>query len=768
MPDKLSSEILKIELSEATFKGTNTVVEPTYVNFFFGGNGTGKSTIAKTIQSGSGVTYKAGKAHADYLLLVYNQEFINANVRSYHDLGGVFTINDINVQIQKLIDQKTEEYAAAKKTSYETARLRDEKKSKRDELLRQLNTNCFNKSKDLRDRFIKTQKRRMKAESFTKEVRSHIAFEYNLEKLTLMYDAAYSDTAKKYGRFPTVINVSVLDNIEGSGILNVVIANAAQTEFASFLKEIGATEWFRQSHDAFYGKTQGRCPYCSRKLADDFEKKAAESFDEKYCENLKKLDDFLTAYRNSANELLTQLTQIPNEIHPAINTRQYHDKLNAIKAAINRNIDLIMAKKAEPSRIIVLEKTAAMLRDLADIAKSYNELIDDNNRIIDAREIKREKCREHVFEHMAFVLHDIIEAYERDDAVLKEEYDKLQAAVMEKDKLAAELQAEIGNLRSQTVETETAIQNINIMLHDAGFQGFEVRPRKEQADMGKPINYEVIRTETGDIASDLSEGEKNFLAFLYFQQKVLGSEKAEGDTRPKIVVIDDPVSSMDGNALFIIGEQIRKMVEVCRNNADNRNATVNGNFIKQIFILTHNAYFHREITYPHAGRYDFVSFYLVKKQKNNSSIILSRKRNPDCPSEWINVNPVKNSYAALWEEFKELKDGTNIIPIMNVIRRILEYYFLQLCGYDGSYLQKTILEDNKSAFTHDEDKNDDYTKFNMAVSMLQYISANAYGINDGFQYVNDVVDIQKCKKTFKDIFHYMGQEQHYNMMMGIK
>jgi wobble nucleotide-excising tRNase len=270
------------------------------------------------------------------------------------------------------------------------------------------------------------------------------------------------------------------------------------------------------------------------------------------------------------------------------------------------------------------------------------------------------------------------------------------------------------------------------------------------------------------VATDLSEGEKNFLALLYFQQRVFGSETSDGDDRQKIVVIDDPVSSMDSSALFIIGEQVRKMIEICRNNADNRGAVMKGNFIKQIFILTHNAYFHREITYPHAHRYEFVSFYLVKKRENRSSVDLKRRRDPDCPTEWMNVNPVKNSYAALWDEYKELKDVTSAIPLINVIRRILEYYFLQICGYDGSQLRRTILEEHKPDLTHDADGNEDYTKFDMATTMLSYIAATTYGVNDGLHYVDDVIDIEQCRETFREIFHHMDQEQHYKMMMGIK
>lgn len=48
MNGKIKSAITNINLNEATFHGEN--FQPTYINFLFGNNGSGKSTIGKVIK----------------------------------------------------------------------------------------------------------------------------------------------------------------------------------------------------------------------------------------------------------------------------------------------------------------------------------------------------------------------------------------------------------------------------------------------------------------------------------------------------------------------------------------------------------------------------------------------------------------------------------------------------------------------------------------------------------------------------------------------
>ena len=204
------------------------------------------------------------------------------------------------------------------------------------------------------------------------------------------------------------------------------------------------------------------------------------------------------------------------------------------------------------------------------------------------------------------------------------------------------------------------------------------------------------------------------------------------------------------------------MIEICRNNADNRNPTAQGNFIKQIFILTHNAYFHREVSYGYVSKYDYASFYLIRKIGIKSTIKMFDDIDPNEPTQRMNINPVKNSYAALWDEYREIKSA---VPLMNVIRRILEYYFLQLCGYEGSKLRQVILVQGKAEGRFkDADGNDDEEKFQLASAMLAYINASSIGMSDGMDYVEDCLNAEECRNIFEMIFDAMDQKQHYDMM----
>ncbi len=759
MKDKVSSEITQISLNDATYKDCGVSIQPTLVNFFFGNNGTGKSTIAKVIKDDIGTTWRTGKSATDYSIHVYNQDFINANLQNYHSMPGVFTVNEINIEIQKQIEEKT----AEKKLASVALGIATEGKQKKEKantaLLSMFQDECWDKTKNLRESFDGTQTGKKRKQQFAEAILDvKTPKENDRAVLKRLYDSVYASDSKRYDEFKIIADISVLDKLAGNDILGKSIVSSANTPFAEFIKALNATAWVRQGHEQYRETPDGICPYCQQKLPERFEDDIKSCFDAQYQKDIAALKNFYDAYRNKANEIFIPLQSVPQELYHEIDIIPYNDKLAALKGTISTNLQQISEKIADPSIVISINETQPILKELAYVINGFNKLIGENNAVIAAKPKKKAECNICVWELLAFIVKEEINRYNTSKTTLEKEIAAFSTQITTNKSAVQRITGEISDLNRQVVNTKATIDSVNTLLRDSGFQGFSIR---EKVDT--PNVYEVIRPN-GSIAENLSEGERNFIAFLYFYNLVRGSETADGGLQDKIVVIDDPVSSMDSSSLFIVSALVREMMDICHNNAEEREYIVQGNFIKQIFILTHNAYFHREVTYNQVKHYQYVNFYLICKMDNKSSIRLCEKQNPDIPTEKINVNPVQNSYAALWDEYKEV---TSAIPLMNVIRRILEYYFLQLCGYDGVTLRKCILKDNKHKFIiHKEDGSEDTTQYQMASAMLSYISANSIGINDGMNYVDDCIDAVKGRETFEMIFALMSQEQHYKMMMG--
>ena len=162
-------------------------------------------------------------------------------------------------------------------------------------------------------------------------------------------------------------------------------------------------------------------------------------------------------------------------------------------------------------------------------------------------------------------------------------------------------------------------------------------------------------------------------------------------------MIDETISSKDRTVLLPDNANMSEMSNDCHNNTRYMNQKSPSVYSKQLFMLSHNVYCHREVTYQQIGYYNCTSFYIIRKNDNISTVKLCKRQSKEVPTEEENYNPVQNSYAALWDELRDIK---STIPALNVMRRILEYYFLHLCGYEGSDLREIVLEkaENRSKF----------------------------------------------------------------------
>lgn len=759
MRRKIPSAIANITLNRATF--TNVPIdELTFVNFFYGNNGVGKSSIAHAIEEDDGVVWADGKSAADYDVLVYNQDFINDNFVNYGDLKGVFIFGEEDVEAKKKIAALTDE--KKKKTDEKTAADDEYKKKKAgvDAALVQFQDTCFSKTADIRKRFEKCMDGKKQKKNFADAIlQEKSPKEYDLSELERLYNITFDDTAIAYGEFKKA-GVTTYGSLPGKDLLDKPIISSSDTPFARFLKALGSTasDWVRDGHTHFTGTAGGKCPYCQQKLPANFESEIAACFDAQYQQDIRDLGQFRDAYDRETAEIIRALKANATDVMASVDLRAYREKLVLLESNFEINRQRIAEKAKEPSKTISLEDTDTLLLEIGAMIDDINKLIKTNNDVVAEKKSSKAKCKMEIMQHLAFMLASEVTGYQAEVARLKKE---IEDVTEQGKKLKAEiayLTREISDLNKHNANTEAAIDSINKILQDSGFQGFSIRAKE-----GVENVYEIVR-ENGDVAENLSEGERNFIAFLYFYHRVRGSMNSE-ELKEKIVVIDDPVSSMDSTALFLVSAIVREMINVCRNNTEYLNPQVPGDYIKQLFILTHNVYFHREVTYQQVGYYNCASFYIIRKNDNVSTIKLCKRQSKETPTEEENYNPVQNSYSALWDE---LRDIQSTIPALNVMRRILEYYFLQLCGYEGSDLRAIVLEkkENRDKFIKQvEGEQPDMTDYQLASSLLAYIN-NPNGISDGLNYVEDCEDAEAYKRVFQMIFDALGQSQHYKMMTG--
>ena len=775
MAKKMEAAIRQITLDRATFENTGTTVVPTYINFFFGRNGAGKSTLAEVIAADEGIVWRDGDSHAGYDVLVYNQEFIDRNFGSYGDLAGVITIHEQNIEVQQQLDRKKKEKVGAEAVGKQFRKDLDDKTAARDAAIAQFQKMCWSQTAQIREAFKDALKGKLKSQQFMDGVLSTpTAVDHDFDELKSLYDIAFSLDSRPYHVFGKIDSASTYGTLPGRELLDKAIVSSSGSSFAQFIKALNATDWVRQGHDHYAAHTSGKCPYCQQALPAGFEDEIAACFDAQYQQDIADLREFESVYKRETAAILEKLTGNMQDVLPTVELGEYKDKLALLESKIKINIQRIESKIKEPTSIVALEDTDSILLDLGQIIDEINRQIMTNNSIVNDKRKKQEQCRREVWEMIAFLLKDQIADYKAAIAGFDRDIKGLEESIKNARADWRRIVGEIQELNKQGVNTEEAIESINHLLRDSGFQGFELKPKAGVKD-----TYEVIRPN-GEVATRLSEGERNFIAFLYFYQLVRGNGKVgsttthgslEGtpdgaDTRDKIVVIDDPVSSMDSNALFIVSSIVRGMIGVCYNNTDYRNPDVKGNYIKQIFIMTHNAYFHNEITYKEVSHYKSTSFFVIRKVDNKSTIVPC-VRPSRIAGEEENYNPVQNSYAAMWEELKKLyKDDRASIAIKNVSRRIIDQYFLQLCGFEGADIRRIVLEENKAKFvTEVEGGKPNYEKYHLASALLHYVSSPS-GIGDEMFIDDECVDSETHRTVFQLIFEAMHQDQHYNMMMG--
>lgn len=476
----------------------------------------------------------------------------------------------------------------------------------------------------------------------------------------------------------------------------------------------------------YLGHTDDDCPFCQQKLPHEFEKSLEDYFDETFDADTRALSQFRDTYNSVADGLLAQAQTVLATDCSHLDKDKLDLQLQALNAIILVNRQRIDQKVVSPSIDVALEGLADIPLRISELINSANLRVSEHNRLVSGVAVEQNRLTDAVWRYLLDVeLKDTLADYTKDTDRLGKAIDGIAASM---DKATVDIsttEAEIAKIETSLASVRPTVIAINKILKDFGFRSFSLDPAC--ADN----SYRLIRSDGADAKSTLSEGEKTFVTFLYFYHLLRGSVTTSGISTDRIVVIDDPVSSLDSDVLFIVSSLIKKLFHEIRQK---------GNNLKQVFVLTHNVHFHKEITFnpQRAGDASIKdeTFWIVRKPDNFSRI------------EGFESNPIKTSYQLLWAELT--KKPLPALTIQNTMRRILENYFKIL----GSIDTHAIIEKFEG-----QDKV-------QCQSLISWVNDGShYSPDDLYVAISDSMARSYMKIFFK-VFKAMGHMPHYKMMMG--
>lgn len=706
---------------------TETLLIPSIVNFIYGNNGAGKTTITRIIENSNDYLESSLSWDNDieYHKLVYNRDFVKNNFNEETKLRGIYTLGEESEEVYK----KIEELTLSKKTMQADIVFQKEqinnyqnelKKLKREtvdlfwenykkklcEPILELYRGNINSKENFFDKCIKLQ---YKENTMTYE---SIIEEYNI---------LYKERLVEQDLIEN-ININEISKLINSKILTTQIVENNNITLFQLINDLKNSSWVEEGLK-YLNNSHNKCPFCQNQLTTEFVEDIYKLYDQKY-KNLKNefydIKEKIIKFKNNTSVYLKEHSDI---IKDSVMILDINDFLDTIEEELEK-------KSSDLKYVCNINKDISSIEKLHNLINSENEKIKQNNIKINDIENSKTKLISNGWDFIRNVSNKDVEKYNQKQITITHEISKILETKKQQEEKLDKVETEIHELENSITGITKSIGQINDLLKKFNFTNFSLKENEDN------LTYSIIRPNGEDATKTLSEGEFSFISFLYFYNLVFGSRNKRGLQEEHILVIDDPVTSMDSNVLYIISTLIRNLIDLCIEEKRN---------IKQIFILSHNVYFFKEVSYS----YGFTG---KEKTKKKYKYFIVRKVNGLSQiQEYGCNNPIKNSYELLWDNLrkKDYNDDSNL----NTMRRILEQYF-HIIGNGNPN------NNNKELINSFDEKDRLLVK-----SLLSYINDGSHTIMDGLYIVPDENLNQTAFKVFRQIFEELGHINHYKMMM---
>ena len=441
-------------------------------------------------------------------------------------------------------------------------------------------------------------------------------------------------------------------------------------------------------------KEGDNCKFCNGNLDFlDVKSKLAEFKENKRHKAIEKLKQF----REQLQSLLDSIKIIEKEsktysTNIGTDIEQY---FTAISAKKNTIVSLITSCQSKIDKIEIQETFDFEL--LAETLKVIEESISSISKAKHQLLLELRKKQN----NLTTLVKGAIGLEIRKSATIKEKLKEVKDKVVdvkEKRENNKKKQQDIQDLKQQKSLTKDFADFVSQILNDINISLKVVLDTDNKNYIIKSTNENATLT-----IKDISEGEKNLLALLFFYYELFADNKQQR-IKPEIelIIVDDPISSMDDSNKFYILEMMKNLLELKN---------------QQIFVMTHSWDDYCNLSYGQENNQTFATFEIRKNNGVSTLVELSRK-----------VKPYNYLFKEIYEFSKksgeDIKTECQIYHYPNVMRRIFEEWYGFKIGRDLNFtsnLQKQI--ENDFSITSNNQK----TKLGLLIKVCNILS---HSIND--------------------------------------
>jgi wobble nucleotide-excising tRNase len=531
-------------------------------NLVYGWNGTGKTTLSRVLRHLEKRTTPQGEVKLklsngefegkqfpdlNLPIRVFNRDFVNESVfrKDGGELPAIFVFGAESVEKQKEVERLKGERAKAQLKL-------DAASTEKDKAGKDLDTLCIDRARVIKDTLRSSGHNpynNYNKSDFKRDARrmakggdgsAHLLSDEEHEKLLGQHRATPKAKVQKVKY--TLPNLrEMADKV--SQLLNTTVVSAT---IETLKNDSNLSKWTREG------------------LELHRHRKAEAHFNDQYEQLMQRLDRFI-AELQALSRATTEL-RLPHkaEFYDDLQTEYQaaeeglRQVLEEVKDFLDAAVKALMEKKGRPFERVECELSVPSVD--GEALEKLNAVIRKHNQACDDFKTRVTNARKRLAEHMiAEVLGEFVS---RRDALEKAEK-KLKAAQED----LQFLDEKIAALEREIVEHRRPAEELNEELRK--YLGHD-ELRLEVRDTG------YIITRGGVPAQSLSEGEMTAIALLYFLKSL---QDKQFDLRNGVVVLDDPVSSLDANALYLAFGFIRERTKD----------------VGQLIILTHNFTFFRQV-----------------------------------------------------------------------------------------------------------------------------------------------------------------------------